>query len=48
MIYYISLDNQRRQLLDAGFRPGVEAYDLSGRLVGNGTKDISMLFLARK
>jgi SAM-dependent methyltransferase len=48
MLYYISLDNQRRQLVEAGFRPGAEAYDLSGRLITGDTTDVSILFIARK
>jgi len=48
MIYYISLDAQRRQLAEAGFRPGAEAYDLAGRAIVGDTTDVSMLFIARK
>ena len=48
MLYYISLASQRRQLEAAGFRPGAEAYDQSGRPVVDDTTDVSIAFVARK
>jgi SAM-dependent methyltransferase len=47
MLYYIDLAAQRRQLERAGFAPGAEAYDLSGKQVEH-TTDSSVSFLAWK
>ena len=48
MLYYISLENQRKQLEQLGFAKGALAYDLSGRRIEHDTTDDSILLLARK
>lgn len=48
MLYYITLDDQRRQLEEAGFAPGALAFERSGRLIEDGSRLDSMLLLARK
>lgn len=48
MLYYISLENQRRQLENAGFLRDAEAFDLNGEPVTSGTTDNSMMLVARK
>ena len=48
MLYYISLENQRKQLEQLGFAPGSLAYDLRGDLITADTTDDSILLLARK
>jgi SAM-dependent methyltransferase len=47
MLYYITLDKQREQLVRAGFEPRVEAYDLAGKLVTETSRDNAILVLAR-
>jgi SAM-dependent methyltransferase len=47
LLYYITLDKQRAQLVDAGFQPGAEAYDLSGALVTGESTDNALCLLAR-
>ncbi|MEP7042054.1 MAG: class I SAM-dependent methyltransferase [Dokdonella sp.] len=48
MLYYIALDNQRRQLESAGFRQDAEGFDLAGRDIRDDTTDSSITLLARK
>jgi len=50
MLYYITLENQRKQLVSVGFQEDVEAYDQDGLLVTDGAvcTDSSILYLARK
>jgi ubiquinone/menaquinone biosynthesis C-methylase UbiE len=50
MLYYISLENQRKQLEAAGFAPGSLALDLSGNAIppGADSPDDSLLLVARK
>jgi ubiquinone/menaquinone biosynthesis C-methylase UbiE len=50
MLYYISLQNQRKQLEAAGFAPGALAFDLSGKALPTGadSPDDSILLVARK
>lgn len=48
MLYYVSLGKQRQQLVDTGFEPGAEAFDLSGQPVRDGTRDDSIAYIARK
>jgi len=50
MIYFISVEQQRRQLLDAGFADDIKVFDLSGKRVTNDidTRDATITFLARK
>jgi hypothetical protein len=47
MLYYISLENQRRQLRDAGFGSGARVFDLAGNEVRE-TRDDSMTIVARR
>ena len=48
MMYYISLEAQRRQLEAIGFRSEAPAFDLSGRIIHSDTTDNTLTFLARK
>lgn len=48
MRYCITLEQQRRQLVDSGFAHGTEAYDLAGRPVHGGTPDDALALIARK
>ncbi|MDR7067587.1 ubiquinone/menaquinone biosynthesis C-methylase UbiE [Pseudoxanthomonas japonensis] len=48
MLYYLTLEKQRQQLVDAGFEADAEAYDLSGARVQDGTTDDSIALIARK
>lgn len=48
MLYYVTLEDQRQQLLDAGFEPDAEAYDLDGRRVQDDTIHDSIALIARK
>jgi ubiquinone/menaquinone biosynthesis C-methylase UbiE len=48
MLYYISLNDQRKQLEEAGFLPGATAYDLAGHEVTSATLDDSLIYKARK
>lgn len=48
MLYYVSLERQRRQLEDAGFEAGAEAYDLDGQYVDEDTQHDSIALIARK
>ncbi len=48
MLYYVTLDNQRQQLTDAGFSAGAQAYDLHGQLVTDDTAHDSIALVARK
>lgn len=45
LLYYITLQNQRRQLEQAGFDKPALAYDGSGRLVERDTPDSSITFV---
>lgn len=47
MLYYISLENQRRQLEQAGFSANATVFDLRGEEVTDSTRDDSMTFVAR-
>jgi ubiquinone/menaquinone biosynthesis C-methylase UbiE len=47
MLYYITLENQCRQLQTAGFRSDPRVFDLTGREITTGTADDSMMFVAR-
>ena len=47
MLYYITLENQRRQLEQVGFSANAPAYDLAGRIVEH-TTDSAITFLAYK
>ena len=46
--YFITLENQRRQLQDAGFSSDAVVFDLSGRRVETDTTDGSMMIVAAK
>ena len=48
MLYYISLRNQREQLVDAGFLPDAPAYDAKGSRITDDTTDNSITIIARK
>ena len=48
MLYYLTLDKQRQQLIDTGFEAGAEAFDLAGRPVRDDTSDDSIAYIARK
>jgi len=48
MIYFIGLEQQRRQLEEAGFQPNAAAFDLSGRAIDSGCRDGTLSFVARK
>ncbi len=48
MLYYVSLEKQRQQLVDAGFEHGAAAFDLRGQPVLDGTRDDSIAYIARK
>ena len=47
MIYFIGLEQQRRQLEAIGFRPNAVAFDLSGQIVKD-TPDGTISFVAQK
>ena len=47
-LYFITLENQRRQLRDAGFVDGATVFDLSGRQVETDTTDGTMTIVAAK
>ena len=48
MLYYISLQNQRLQLVAEGFGANAEAYDLDGKLITGDTTLSSIMLIARK
>lgn len=48
LLYYISLDDQRRQLEAAGFLPRATAFDLTGGEVIGETRHDSLTYVARK
>lgn len=48
MLYYVTLEEQRRQLHDAGFEADAEAYDLDGERVHGDTRHDSIALIARK
>ena len=48
MLYYITLEQQRAQLVRAGFEPEAEAFDLQGRPATTDSTDNSLCLLARK
>ena len=48
MLYYISLAQQRQQLIDQGFEPNAEAFDGAGNLIRDDTTTNSMALIARK
>lgn len=48
MLYYVTLEDQQRQLRDAGFEADAEAYDLDGRRVHDDTSHDSIALIARK
>ena len=47
MIYFIGLEQQRRQLVEAGFQPNATAFDLSGRVIDTDSRDGTISFVAR-
>ncbi|MBI3805421.1 MAG: class I SAM-dependent methyltransferase [Nitrospirae bacterium] len=48
MLYYISPNDQRRQLETIGFLPHATAFDLTGDRVTRETQDDSLTYIARK
>ena len=48
MLYYITLESQRRQLIDVGFEPNALAFDGNGRQISDDTVHDSMALVARK
>lgn len=48
MIYSITLERQRAQLEAAGFGPGAQAFDLSGRAIAQDTQDGTITLIAQK
>ena len=48
MLYHITLEGQRKQLVDLGFQPDAEAFDLEGNQIASGTRHSSMTLVARK
>ncbi len=48
MLYYVTMEKQRQQLMRVGFEPDAEAYDLNGRHVRDATSDDSIAYIARK
>jgi len=48
MLYYISLERQRRQLVEMGYCPQAEAFDLDGRPATNDSRHSSLMFVARR
>ena len=47
MLYYVDLAEQRRQLRDAGFSDGIEAWDLAGQPTSDSSTDGSITLLVR-
>jgi len=47
MLYYITLEKQRKQLQALGFQSNPRGYDLSGKVVGGDTPDDSITFVTR-
>jgi len=48
MLYYITLANQRRQLVECGFAPDAVAYDLAGQVITTDTVDSSIMYVATR
>lgn len=48
MLYYVTLEQQRRQLTDAGFDPDAEAFDLAGLPIRDDSPHDSITLIARK
>ncbi|MFT3755632.1 MAG: class I SAM-dependent methyltransferase [Pseudoxanthomonas sp.] len=48
MLYYVTMERQRKQLTEVGFEADAEAYDLRGRNVHDATSDDSIAYIARK
>lgn len=48
MLYYITLADQRKQLVDAGFAPDAPAFEHTGRRITDGSRLDSMLLIGRK
>jgi SAM-dependent methyltransferase len=47
MLYYITLEAQRAQLVRAGFQAGAEAFDLEGKPATEASRDNALCLLAR-
>jgi SAM-dependent methyltransferase len=47
MLYYITLEEQRSQLVRAGFQAGAEAFDLEGKPATEASRDNAICLLAR-
>ena len=48
MLYYIDIGRQLRQLEGQGFSPVLQPYDLKGRPAGDGCRDGTLAFVAKK
>lgn len=48
MLYYITLANQRAQLVAGGFQPDAQAFDLNGELITDESRLSSIMLIARK
>lgn len=48
MLYFITPDSQRKQLLASGFNQRIDCYDLAGRPIESRSDDGTILFVARK
>ncbi len=48
MLYFITLNKQRQQLVEAGFKPEARAYRLSGERVAGDCTDETLTFVAEK
>lgn len=48
MIYFISVEQQLRQLRNEGFAEDIKVFDLSGKRVTDDTRDDTITFLVRK
>ena len=48
MLYYITLQNQRRQLQQLGFASDAEAYGSNGKVIADDSRESSIAFVARK
>lgn len=48
MLYYIAVEEQRRQLIEQGFEANASAYDETGRPARAGATDSSIAYVARK
>ncbi len=48
MLYYITLESQKKQLIETGFKENIDTFDSKGAMANRTTNDDSILYLARK